>query len=657
LSHTYRAGVVPPTVNELPPYLRAETKKLEKSFSEAQDFFLAKICANAPARAKAGMIRYADGVNWDPGNGPGVYVRNEDNNEWVFVGSYMNAGWFGAKAQSGTDAYAALQRAFDAASDAGGGMVLIPRGTYWVSEPLECPSNVIIRGVGIDSTTIRMLSTASALEVMKNAPTVAMNGSMYHHVSDLTLYGNAATETGLLLEGANRSVFERIRVRGISASGAYAFKMMTWDDGSTWRVASRNSLRDLIALDAPNSLGFMRGTGDPNTHGCNLNHIERGYFAGYSDKGIYNQHGEGNNYIAVSCSTSNDNTTAIYINDTVCKLTACHVDSTAGASLASTTDAWGFPTGILDNSNTGIYISDTARGAHIDVLLGNGCRKRIDYESEAAFKGTNVTRWQYNWQGETRAFNQVIDDQLWIGTEGSNAYRVWNDAPIEDGDGGTTAGSFVATGTVQASASALGMGFFSNISIADSATIAAIRHHSAGNGTLGSGATLTDQYGYYAANLTNGTNNHGYYSNLVKGTGKYNFHADGTALNKLDGPLSVAGTIYGPQPAVTVETGAVTLTGAKLLTGIISYTGAAANLTLPTGTDLDTAITTDVGAAAIATNLSFDFSVINTGSGTATVVVNTNITALGALTVAAATSATFRLRKTATNTFIIYRLS
>ena len=103
------------------------------------------------------------------------------------------------------------------------------------------------------------------------------------------------------------------------------------------------------------------------------------------------------------------------------------------------------------------------------------------------------------------------------------------------------------------------------------------------------------------------------------------------------------------QGAPTTKSAAATLTGAELVTGILSYTGAAATVNLPTGTNIEGALTWS------ANNVSMDFFVINTGSGTCTIGANGNTT-LGALTVTAATSAQFRIRRTAANTFTVYRL-
>lgn len=106
---------------------------------------------------------------------------------------------------------------------------------------------------------------------------------------------------------------------------------------------------------------------------------------------------------------------------------------------------------------------------------------------------------------------------------------------------------------------------------------------------------------------------------------------------------------YAPAPASISTT--ATLTNADIQAQIINTTGASYTITMPLGTTLE----------AIATwvwnNTAYNFTVINTASGTITVAANTGVTTLGALTIATGTSAQFRIRRTAANTFVLYRLS
>jgi hypothetical protein len=104
------------------------------------------------------------------------------------------------------------------------------------------------------------------------------------------------------------------------------------------------------------------------------------------------------------------------------------------------------------------------------------------------------------------------------------------------------------------------------------------------------------------------------------------------------------------QGAPTSKAALATLTGAELITGILNTTGTTYTITLPTGTDIEGALSWS------ANNVALDWWVINTASGTITIGANGNTT-LGTLTIATGVSAYFRIRRTALNTFTVYRLS
>jgi uncharacterized protein YaiE (UPF0345 family) len=103
-------------------------------------------------------------------------------------------------------------------------------------------------------------------------------------------------------------------------------------------------------------------------------------------------------------------------------------------------------------------------------------------------------------------------------------------------------------------------------------------------------------------------------------------------------------------PGVLNATG--TLTIAMILSGIVtSTTAAAVTATLDTGAIVDAAVEMAIGD-------SFDWSVINTGGNTLTVAAAASgHTVVGTMTVATVTSALFRTRKTAADTFVTYRIA
>ena len=51
-----------------------------------EPFVRLQILRAEPVRYWAGMVVYADGTDWNPGSGQGLYRRNVANSAWVFVG-------------------------------------------------------------------------------------------------------------------------------------------------------------------------------------------------------------------------------------------------------------------------------------------------------------------------------------------------------------------------------------------------------------------------------------------------------------------------------------------------------------------------------------------------------------------------------------------
>lgn len=102
-------------------------------------------------------------------------------------------------------------------------------------------------------------------------------------------------------------------------------------------------------------------------------------------------------------------------------------------------------------------------------------------------------------------------------------------------------------------------------------------------------------------------------------------------------------------PTALNASGAITAGG--LLNGLITSTSAAAvTATLPTGALLDAATSMNVNDAV-------DFAVVNTGPSAFTVTASAGHTLVGSGVVAAGASGQFATVKTATGTFVTYRLS
>lgn len=80
MSHTYKASLL------TDPEMWQETHRLEKALNEPQPDVSYQVRHAAPNRTWAGMSVYADGTDWNPGSGEGIYRRDKTNANWVFVG-------------------------------------------------------------------------------------------------------------------------------------------------------------------------------------------------------------------------------------------------------------------------------------------------------------------------------------------------------------------------------------------------------------------------------------------------------------------------------------------------------------------------------------------------------------------------------------------
>lgn len=83
----YRPGFPPDDPAQLPSYLEAEQVKVLREFNDPKPFILLHInhsAPKAPSDPNVLMLAAADGTDWNPGSGAGLY--RYQNNTWTFVG-------------------------------------------------------------------------------------------------------------------------------------------------------------------------------------------------------------------------------------------------------------------------------------------------------------------------------------------------------------------------------------------------------------------------------------------------------------------------------------------------------------------------------------------------------------------------------------------
>lgn len=80
----YRKNNVPPDPKQLPAYLDHELSEIERAQNEPVFVLQLGVSHKPPAKFRAGMVVEADGTNWNPGAGAGMYVYRAG--AWVKVG-------------------------------------------------------------------------------------------------------------------------------------------------------------------------------------------------------------------------------------------------------------------------------------------------------------------------------------------------------------------------------------------------------------------------------------------------------------------------------------------------------------------------------------------------------------------------------------------
>lgn len=83
----YTPRFPPQSANELPLWLGQETQNIAKAMISPDSFVLMQVNHKAPktpSDTQVVMLAIADGTDWNPGSGAGLY--RYQNGSWAFVG-------------------------------------------------------------------------------------------------------------------------------------------------------------------------------------------------------------------------------------------------------------------------------------------------------------------------------------------------------------------------------------------------------------------------------------------------------------------------------------------------------------------------------------------------------------------------------------------
>ena len=81
----YAPSQVPDDAAEMQRFFSSELHKIATAITGLSLGHLDKTTV-VPPKPRDGDIRYADGINWNPGSGTGVYYYKAAASSWIFLG-------------------------------------------------------------------------------------------------------------------------------------------------------------------------------------------------------------------------------------------------------------------------------------------------------------------------------------------------------------------------------------------------------------------------------------------------------------------------------------------------------------------------------------------------------------------------------------------
>jgi len=70
----YRFNPPPQDATKLPEFLTFELQRIQEALAGYQEYLALGVTNVLPDRPRDGYLYYADGTNWNPGSGEGIYA-------------------------------------------------------------------------------------------------------------------------------------------------------------------------------------------------------------------------------------------------------------------------------------------------------------------------------------------------------------------------------------------------------------------------------------------------------------------------------------------------------------------------------------------------------------------------------------------------------
>lgn len=173
---------------------------------------------------------------------------------------------FGALGDGVANDATAIQAAITAAAT-GGGIVLIPPGTYKLTTGLTLARGITLQGAGTNATFLKDNAGASAVITLSGAGLSPSDVA----IRDLTLLGGTGTGDGIQLNGTSGAIITNVRIENIfldGLDGSYGIK-------ATWAIGTK-VLRCKTRSQAGTGIAFIDSANASTVRDCDLSNSGAG---------------------------------------------------------------------------------------------------------------------------------------------------------------------------------------------------------------------------------------------------------------------------------------------------------------------------------------------------------------------------------------------
>ena len=382
-------------------------------------------------------------------------------------------------------------------------------------------------------------------DIFANRPIYGYTGRLFISTDTKQIFEDTGTSWNLISDaGSGSSNLEQVTTNGnttdqgisITSGGLIITQSPSYVSGN-----SISSTLNNITSISINPTGFLIGNYIQNTPTYNSNISIANNYGVYGAYYFLSLVSNGNYTITSSQAAGVRAQSALFAGiNTVANGFSATMTHVAGLQIAGVYASGTGTTTITNNyqlliNNSNDYSSASITNSYGIYQNGSGDNNYFAAKVNIGNGNTTFTSFALDVMG-TGFFNNGVA----IGATNLTGINLNNSLQIT---GATNAYAFYTNSTIQSGVTGFCGGYTSIINtVAASFTITSIADFYAYQGTIGSGSSITNHYGFYCSSLTGATNNYGFYGAIASASNAWNLYMTGSASNYLNGKLLIGTT-------------------------------------------------------------------------------------------------------------------